>query len=206
MYREESFVQEVKLPKPKPKRRTATEGKNEDESSTLQLENKNDVHLIMQYSQTKSWQKAQDFQSDSDDEMCQVRDDCEETNNIVFGATSNLFVKSPRKPHDEADQLVTAAMNLQSKNLAQKGQTAKSRNKKFPLLLGAATTGKNTASLGKTINSSQIGRVSRTKESMHRMLSLYTQDSAAFQDETCAADSSDGDQSQQQQYTTNKST
>ena len=34
---------------------------DEAEVSQLKLENKNDVHLIMQYSQTTSRKKAQDF-------------------------------------------------------------------------------------------------------------------------------------------------
>ena len=57
------------------------------------FENKSDVHLIMQYSQATNKKTTQNFQSDSEDEMCIVRDDNEEMSQVQ---ALSLFLKSPK--------------------------------------------------------------------------------------------------------------
>ena len=106
--------------------------------------------------------------------MCQVKDDCEERSQINSGNTANLFLRSP----------INA--KLEEENPIHGLSKGKSRNKMQLSLLSSLLGG----TLGMTINSSSIGRVSRTKESVHRLLSLNSL-GTAYQDETCAANSSD---------------
>ena len=71
----------------------------------------------------------------------------------------------------------------------------KSRNKQFINSHQSVKTALSAGTIGMNINNSSIGRVSRTKQSVHRLLSLGST-GVAYRDETCAADSSDEDSSQ----------
>ena len=139
------------------------------------MENKKDVHLIMQWSQSGTRAKAQNLYSDSDDEMCEVRDESEEI--TQHGAVLSLFLKSPTTKQD---------LNESEDFKENTNKKRHSRNIKLPNNRSAAT-------LSLQINSSSIGRVSRTKESLYRTTIQST--GPVYEDDTCvvSSDSNAGD-------------
>ena len=109
------------------------------------------------------------MQSDSDDELCHVKDDQEESS----GAQLSLFLCSPK---------ITSETDGPSEQLMEQiAQFNRSRNNKNAELTKSKT-------LSMTINKSEIGRVSRTKTSINRLLTVQSS-SNGHRDDTCVVSS-----------------
>ena len=109
---------------------------------------------------------GKDIYSDSDDDMCIVKDENEELN--VFGALS-LFLKSPKNKMQSQAHLQKLSQQEQQL-LRTESAIAETYIRKASLEAPQREENRRSIALDLQINSSSIGRVSRTKSSIFRSM------------------------------------